>query len=119
LESSRGWRTVGAVNRLRLDQFREYLRRRPADSLVTLLSDDMRFRDTGKTRDAYAEAWSLTWFLIKRYPEQYVEYLKLLSSKKPMIWDDAPTRIREFQQVFGDDLKRLDAEFVRYILRGR
>ncbi len=45
LKSSRGWRNIGSVNRVNLFQFRKSLRTRPADSLVTLLSDDSRFRD--------------------------------------------------------------------------
>jgi hypothetical protein len=102
------------VNRPRLEQFRDYVRRRPADSLVTLLSDDARLKSTQTGRDAYAEAWALTYFLLNRHSEQYVSYLKLLSQKKPFFWDDAPTRLAEFKQVFGEDLQALDAEFLRY-----
>ncbi len=52
MKSSRGWRNIGSVNRVNLFQFRKSLRNRPADSLVTLLSDDSRFRDaeTGSNR---------------------------------------------------------------------
>jgi len=107
LRSSRGWRGIGEVNWPRLKQFRSYLRRRPADSLVTLLSDDARLKSTEAGRDAYAEAWALTYFLINRHSEQYVSYLKLLSTKKAFCWDDAKTRLAEFKQVFGDDLEAL------------
>jgi hypothetical protein len=114
LSSSRGWRGIGMVNRPRLGQFRDYQKRRPADSLVTLLSDDARLKSTETGPDAYAEAWALSYFLLNRHSEQYVSYLKLLSQKKPFFWDDAPTRLAEFKQVFGDDLQALDAEFLRY-----
>ncbi len=40
LTNSKGWKEIGAVNRPRLDRFRDYLTRRPADSLSTLISDD-------------------------------------------------------------------------------
>ena len=46
LTNSKGWKEIGAVNRPRLDRFREYLTRRPADSLSTLISDDTRLRDS-------------------------------------------------------------------------
>jgi len=119
LSSTKGWRNVGAVNQARLARFLDYLRRRPADSLTTLLSDDKRFRDAKQALDAYAEAWALTYYLIQKHQKQYVTYLSLLSRKKPLLWDDTATRLNEFKQVFGDDLRRLDGEFVRYMMRVR
>ena len=119
LRSARGWRAIGEVNRPRLARFRDYLRRRPADSLVTLLSDDARLKSTEIGLDAYAEAWALSYFLINRHSDEYVGYLKLLSTKKPFCWDDAEARLREFKEAFGEDLEALDAEFVRYVRRLR
>jgi hypothetical protein len=118
LKSSKGWRGVGAVSWLRLERFRQYLGRRPADSLTTLIADDRRFRDTAHNLDAYAEAWALTYYLIRRYPDEYVEYLKALGKKKPLIDDGPAARLDEFQKAFGD-LQRLDAEFLRYMQRVR
>ena len=113
LTSSKGWRTIGAVNQVRLAGFREYLQKpRPADSLITLISADDRLRDPERSGDAYAEAWALNYFLIRQRPKQYMAYVKMLSEKKQLFWDDAETRLSEFQKAFGD-LKQLDAEFVR------
>lgn len=113
LNSAKGWRTIGAVNRGRLATFREYLRKsRPADSLATLLASDDRFRDPKQAGDAYAEAWALNYFLLRQRPKQYLAYVKRLSQKTPLIWDDAEARLREFRQAFGD-LQALDADFVR------
>ena len=117
MRNTKGWSTVGLVNRSRLDQFREYLGHRPADSLVTLLTDDKRLREPSKALDAYAEAWALTYYLIHRRPKEYVAYLETLSAEKPMIWDDRATRLEEFRAAFGDDLKKLDDDFVQYISR--
>ncbi len=117
LTSAKGWSTIGAVNRPRLQRFQEYAARRPTDSLVSLVRDDVRLRDTKNGLDAYAEAWALTYFLLKQQPKQYVAYLKTLSAKKPMEWDDPETRVREFQEAFGSDLRKLDAELTRYMLR--
>jgi len=118
LSSATGWRSIGTINRPRLVQFRKYLRNRPADSLRTLIADDQRFRHTKTGLDAYAEAWSLTYYLIRRYPRQYVAYLKMLSEKRPLLYDDPQTRVKEFESAFGD-LNKLDAEFVRYVQRLR
>lgn len=116
LASRKGWKSIGAVNQVHLAQFREYLPRRPADSLVSLLTSDKRFRDPAISRDAYSEAWALTYFLMSRRPKEHVAYVRLLSRKKPLIWDGPQTRLADFRQAFGDDLNRLDAEMVRFIL---
>lgn len=116
LSNPRGWRNVGGINRVRWSQMRDYLPRRPADSLRTLLADDQRFRNPKQSTDAYAEAWSLTYFLIRQHSKQYFDYLKLLSEKKPLVWDTPEERVAQFTAIFGD-LRRLDTEFVRYLAR--
>lgn len=116
LKSNKGWRSVNKVNTVRLERFRDYQNRRPQDSLLTLLTNDDRLRSTDTGLDAYAESWALTYFLINKQPKQFVEYLELLSGKKPLIWDKPEERRREFERVFGD-LDKLDAEFLRYMNR--
>ena len=117
LASSKGWRTIGAVNQVRLAGFREYLQKpRPADSLTSLISGEVRLRDPKQSGDAYAEAWALNYFLLRQRPQQYLAYVKRMSEKKQLIWDDAETRLREFQKAFGD-LGQLDAEFVKQMAK--
>ena len=113
--NSRGWRKIGLVNELRLAQFRQYYTRRGADSLVSLISDDERFRNVEQTAEAYAEAWALTYFLVNRRKEEYMKYLQLLSEKKPQRWDDPAARLADFKQAFGEDLEELDKDFIRVI----
>ncbi|MCC6123614.1 MAG: DUF1570 domain-containing protein [Pirellulales bacterium] len=116
LRSAKGWSGIGAVNYLRLDRFQENLRRRPADSLETLISTDKRFRDTKTGLDAYAEAWALTYFLLRQKPKEYIAYLKLLSEKKPLLTDAPEKRIEEFEKIFGSR-RKFDEEFIRYMGR--
>ena len=87
LSSSKGWRTIGAVNGMRLPQFYDYLGRRPDDSLATLVSKDDRFRDPDRALDAYAEAWALTYFLIRQRGKQYIDYVKKIGEKRPLLPD--------------------------------
>jgi hypothetical protein len=117
LNNARGWRTIGEVNRPRLDRFRDYLSRRPTKSLLSLLMNDKRFRDPRQALDAYAEAWALNYFLIKQKPKEYLAYLGPLSAKHALISDPPETRIKQFKAAFGDDLDHLDAEFVKYMRR--
>ncbi len=62
--------------------------------------------------DAYSEAWALTYFLIGHHPKEYVNYLRMLSGKRPLMMDSPQVRIKEFEQHFGD-LQQLDGEFIR------
>jgi hypothetical protein len=113
-----GWSGIGAVNRVRLEQFQNYLSRRPADSLQTLISADKRLQEVKQSLDAYSEAWALTYFLVNKHPKEYIAYLRMLSQKKPLLRDSPETRLNEFQQSFGN-IKKLDAEFLRYWGRAR
>src|SRR3954453_10774990 len=115
LESTKGWRSIGAVNRLNLVNFRNYMAKRPAGSPEQLLSDDKRFRHGGASTDAYAEAWALTYFLLQKHSEAYVKYLAALAEQKPLIDVTPQERIKQFQHFFGDDLLALENEFLRFI----
>ena len=118
LGSGKGWRTIGAVNRVRLEQFRDYLPRRPADSLRTLVQDDRRFRDARQAEDAYAEAWALTYFLVRQRWDQYAAYSRALAAKGPLVWDTPEERLAEFEQAFGDRTT-LDDDFLRQVSKLR
>jgi hypothetical protein len=119
LNSTQGWRTIGAVSRPRLTAFQRNLPDRPAGSLASLLADDQRFRTTRDGAAAYAEAWALNYFLIRRFPKQYNDYLKMLAEKTPLVWATPDERLREFRAAFGEDLDRLEAEFLRFVAQLR
>lgn len=119
LSSSKGWRTIGAVHRTRLAQFRAFLHRRPADSLLSLIMNDDRIRDPRQAGDAYAEAWALNYYLIRQRPKQYVSYLQTMAAKQPLVFDSPDERLKEFKAAFGQDLAALETDFLRYIERVR
>lgn len=114
LESSKGWRGIGNVHRARLIDFRRSLAARPKDSLTTLLSSDTRFRQTQSAPIAYAESWALVHFLLKRHPQQFQEYMRLLAEKKPLLYDSPEQRLADFRRCFDKELAELDSEFLRY-----
>lgn len=113
--SSSGWGGTGKVNRYNLVNLRRYATQRPNDSLLKLLSDDSLLRQADTATAAYAESWGLTFFLIKRRPKQYVEYLKLLEAYPLGQKVDPKQRVADFKKCFGDDLDKLNKEFVRFI----
>lgn len=117
LAASKGWRTLGEVNRHRLTRFLEYYPRRPEDSLKTLITDDKRFRDANLAIDAYAEGWALTYFLMRQHSKEYQLFLTRNAAKDPLERLTADQRLAEFKACFGNDLHALDDEFMRYMAR--
>jgi len=118
LSSKSGWKTVGALNDLRLGQFIEFAsKRRAPNSLETLVSSDARFTNAETMGDAYAEAWALNHFLVRAKKEAYVKYLTALAAKPRLVYDKPETRLAEFRSSFGEDLTRLDAEMLKHIKR--
>jgi hypothetical protein len=115
LSNSKGWGSIGSLNRGRLIRFRTYLRERPSDSLLSLLREDGRFRDPATAVSAYAEAWALNYYLLRTRSEQYVDYLKLLAEKQPSIFDQPDQRLAQFRAIFGSDLEKFDEDFLRFI----
>lgn len=120
LASRTGWRTAGQINRPRARQFQNLLsKKREAEALAGLIASDDRFRDSSRAGDAYAEAWALTYFLLKTRRVEYVAYLNRLAAKPPLVWDTPEERLADFRAAFGEDLEALDREFVRYAARLR
>ena len=112
-----GWRSIGKVNRLTMDNFRKYLPRRDGESLTRLLSDDMRFRQPALAADAYSEAWALTYFLVRTRKKEYIQYLRALSEQTPLKVKSPRERIEEFERIFKTDLATLDKQFVKHMLQ--
>ena len=119
MKSTKAWRGIGVVNRVRLSQFRKHFPSRKENSLITLTTADDRFRDVNRAEAAYAEAWALVYYLIRNHPKEFVAYLKALKEKPPGAKDTPETRLKEFQAAFGGDLQTLDNDFIRQIRRIR
>ncbi|MBX3412876.1 MAG: DUF1570 domain-containing protein [Pirellulales bacterium] len=118
LSSRSGWRNIGGINWHRLDGFRRYVPNRDSDSLAALVTGDDKLRDPQTAGDAYSEAWALTYFLIRQRPNEFHEYMRLLSAKPRLGRDEPGQRLEEFKRIFGP-LEELDAEFLRYMSKVR
>jgi hypothetical protein len=116
LASTRGWRGIGRVNYPRLNRFQNNLPNWNDETLERLLSGDDRFRNPQTAIDAYADAWALNYYLIRYKSKEYADYLQTLSEKRPLVRDDAETRMEEFGDHFGD-LRRLEQDFLRQMSR--
>lgn len=114
LRSRTGWRGIGGVNHHRLERFRETYH--PGDLEAVIRSDD-RFRDVGTAPDAYAVAWSLTWFLVETRRPRLVRYLQRLAMKRPFDSDGPEQRVRDFEIAFEEPPAALEPAFLRHMDR--
>jgi hypothetical protein len=81
--------------------------------LSELVAHDRLFR-THPTA-AYATAWALTFYLIETQPGRYADYLAR-TAKRPPFQPYAPAeRIADFEALFGDDWRLLEAHYLRFI----
>jgi hypothetical protein len=119
LDSSRGWRNIGAINRLHLNHFRDTLGQRPPDALKILLTDDARFRDPKTSADAYAAAWAFNYYLLRTRSPQYVKYLQEMAQLPPLAEQTSDERVTQFERALGQDLADIDEDFLRYVRRVR
>lgn len=119
LSTNRGWTGIGRVNRRRLATLRRNPSGRGPDHLERLVASDHLFRDTRTGPEAYAQAWALTHYLLRAREDDYVAYLKALSKKPRLVWDDEATRLAEFRKHFGNNFATLNAQLHEYIARLR
>lgn len=102
------------LNRGRLQAYRAYAAgRRPADALARIVSSDRIFSQDPD--GAYAEAWTLSFFLIESEPRKYFQYLSKTATRAAFAPYPAPQRLADFTDIFGGDLVMLDARMQRFV----
>jgi hypothetical protein len=101
------------LNRYRLDYFRESAKQRRPDWLVRLVASDQPFMSDALS--AYAEAWTLSFYLCETRPQEYSAYLER-AADRPLFTPYSPTeRVNDFIAVFGPDLDLLRAQLERFV----
>ena len=85
---------------------------RPDGFLETYIRDD-RFFETDLSH-AYAQAWALSFWLIETRPRAYARFLQQMASSGVAKQLTAEIRVSLFKESFGDNLRLLDAEMLRY-----
>ncbi|MEM7476202.1 MAG: DUF1570 domain-containing protein [Planctomycetota bacterium] len=116
--SKTGW-TMGNVNYHNLIKFKQNFSSRQADSLTSLISSDARLLDSRQATLAYPESWALTYFLINTKKTQFKNYMLELAELPPAGPTLEKARVETFKKHFGDDLEKLDRDFLKYLSRLR
>ena len=100
------------INRGRLNDFRYYQPQLSNGGIGALVESDQLFRTNPGF--AYAEAWTLSFFLYETRPQEYSRYLETVAAR-PMFQDyPAQQRMADFMRIFGNDLQLLDAQLERF-----
>ena len=81
--------------------------------IVALVASDQLFRSNPSF--AYAEAWTLSFFLCETRPQQYCRYLETVAARRAFRAYPTNQRLADFTQAFGNDLKLLDAQLRRFV----
>jgi hypothetical protein len=119
LSSKGGWGGIGKINQHNYKNLGSYIPIRAADSLTLLLTDDNRLRNGDTMTNSYAEAWGLTHFLLQTKSKDMVKYLQLIHETDYGVQASAKDRLELFRSCFGDDLAKIDRDFVRHLQRLR
>ena len=101
------------INYGRLRDFRYYQSSRPSGLIKALVSSDQLFR-TSPTL-AYAESWTLSFFLCETEPQKYSRYLATAAARKSFQKYPAQERMADFMNIFGNDLDMLEAQLWRFV----
>ena len=96
---------------------RKYLRDKPKDPILTIIKSDAPF-NVKETRDpSYAMAWGLTFYLMTKYPKEFVEYINTVSQAEPLSGRNVESRQQNFEQHFGNDWEKLEEDFAKEMMR--
>lgn len=111
---SRKYRNAGdRLNRTRLAQLQtlELGSRLPAN-LLNMIGDDRLF-ELDPPR-AYALSWGLCYFLAEAKTDQFIQFLKTDSSRKPFTTQTPAEQLQTFASVFGNDFDKLRDEMAEF-----
>lgn len=110
---------IGKLNTFNYANLMQTLPTRGPDALATLLIDDSRLRNGETTTIAYAESWGLFHFLVNSNPKAMVKYLTLVRKLPIGLPADSKERLALFQACFGEDLEKIDRDFLKHIRKIR
>jgi hypothetical protein len=110
------WAGVSRPHDLRLPDWRKI---QPRPRLEPLVQDKGFGR--GYSRDHYAQAWALVYFLRSEHENQFVTYLDLLRSRDLAKSDRStmPQDVDLFARVFGANIEAKEEEWQRYMSQVR
>lgn len=115
LKSKRGWNAIGQVNKMRLRQLKTMLTGDRSNFFDAIIRGDQKFREQEQILNSYAEAWALTYFLMKRKQKELNAYLRELNTNQLLSESSEEQRIEIFERHFGK-VATVKSECFRFLL---
>lgn len=101
------------INRGRLQDYRGLVSSRREGLLAEMVSSDRLFESD--MNRAYAEAWALSFYLAETRGQQYSQYLQRTAARPEFSEYPAAERLADFQAVFGQNLRLLEAQYLQWM----
>ena len=102
------------INKMQLEAFTRYRDAgRQSGNWARLVMSDVFFNVA--PLDAYAESWAFSFFLSETRPKQYAKIIELTAAKPAYHDYTAAERWSDFASVFGDDVRRLESQFIDFV----
>ncbi|MBY0588351.1 DUF1570 domain-containing protein [bacterium] len=115
LEGKTRWAGLGQINGDRADELRKGWGKVSPESIESLIAGDDAFRSADTSSLAYAQAWGLTYYLIKMKKQAFGMYVERINARPEWVPYLAEDRLRDFETSFGISPIRMEAEFKRWI----
>lgn len=120
LRSSLLWSRPGLVNPRHQPAFIRLLKGQEIPGgMNSLIQSDSAFLNPVELPAAYAKAWALTYYLLRKEKTGMQKYFRKLSQRKPMAGMTAEERILEFREVFGKTPDEMEQDLVSFVRRQR
>jgi hypothetical protein len=113
MEDQRTGQSIKRANTGWLYGFRKFAATsRPQHYLEEFIRSDQPFQTN--MSNSYAQAWALSFWLIETRPREYGQFLRRMADDEVSRTLTAERRVEIFQQSFGDNLRMLDVEMLRF-----
>ena len=86
---------------------------KPPFTLAEFVASDQPFRRNGAA--AYAQAWTLAFYLAETQPRAYSRYLATVANRPAFSRYGQSDRVADFRGAFGQDLDILTANWMKWV----
>lgn len=115
-KAKNGWEINLKIDDRWYPELRKYLRTNPQDPILSTVKNDALFGDNKTQIHGYAMAWGLTFYLMTKYPKEYIEYMNTVN-QPTLSRRTKEARQQNFEQHFGKDWKKLEDDFAKEMMR--
>ncbi len=98
------WTRIGRTNDWRKGAFKAIRSAITVESLEQLTQSDARFQKAETGHAAYAEAWALTTYLMKRKRKEFMAFILANSTNPQGVWEKPDKQVEKRTRVFAETI---------------